>query len=149
MSETRYNRDLADEICRRMSEGESLRQVCRDKGIPESTVRQWVRDNREGFALQYQAARALQVEAWSDLIIEIGNRDDLDAQEKRVRIDSLKWLMARIVPKKWGDRLLVAGEADSPIQHLHKQVNLSDLSDAQLGALENFTKSLMVDATPD
>jgi hypothetical protein len=97
--------------------------------------------------MRYQTARVLQVEAWGDLIIEIGNRDDLDAQEKRVRIDSLKWLMSRIVPKKWGDRLLVAGEADSPIQHLHKQVNLSDLSEAQLGALENFTKSLLIDAT--
>lgn len=149
MPETRYTRAFADEVCRRLAEGASLREVCRDHGIAESSVRQWVCDNRDNFAMRYQTARVLQVEAWGDLIIEIGNRDDLDAQEKRVRIDSLKWLMSRIVPKKWGDRLLVAGEADSPIQHLHKQVNLSDLSEAQLGALENFTKSLLVEAKPD
>jgi transposase-like protein len=143
MTETRYTRKFADEVCRRLAEGDSLREVCRDHGMAESSVRQWVRDNRDNFAVRYQTARVLQVEAWSDLIIEIGNRDDLDPQEKRVRIDSLKWLMSRIVPKKWGDRLLVAGEVDSPIYHLHKQVQLSDLSDAQLDALDNFTQSLL------
>ena len=54
--------------------------------------------------------------------------------------------MSRIVPKKWGDRLLVAGDVDSPIQHLHRQVTLTDLSDAQIDALDGFTKSLLVDA---
>jgi hypothetical protein len=101
---------------------------------------------RDNFAARYQTARFLQVEAWSDLIIEIGNREDLDAQEKRVRIDTLKWLMSRIVPKKWGDRLLVAGDADSPIQHLHRQVKLTDLSDAQIDALDGFTKSLLAES---
>ena len=149
MTETRYTREFADEVCRRLAEGASLREVCQDHGVPESSVRQWVRDNRDNFSVRYQTARVLQVEAWSDLIIEIGNRDDLDAPEKRVRIDSLKWLMSRIVPKEWGDRLLVAGDVEAPIQHLHKQVQLSDLSDVQLDALDKFTKSLLIEAQPD
>jgi hypothetical protein len=149
MTETRYTREFADEVCRRLAEGASLREVCRDHGMPESSVRQWVRDNRDNFSVRYQTARVLQVEAWGDLIIEIGNRDDLDPQEKRVRIDSLKWLMSRIVPKKWGDRLVVAGEADSPIHHLHKHVQLSDLSDVQLDALDKFTQSVLIEANQD
>ena len=52
-------------------------------GYRSRRVRQWVRDNRDNFAVRYQTARILQVEAWGDLIIEIGNRDDLDPQEKR------------------------------------------------------------------
>jgi transposase-like protein len=149
MTETRYTRDFADEVCRRLAEGNSLREVCRDHGIAESSVRQWVRDNRDDFAMRYQTARVLQVEAWSDLIIEIGNRDDLDPQEKRVRIDSLKWLMSRIVPKKWGDRLLVAGDPESPLQVMHSQVSLSELTDPQLDALQRFTQSLLIDVTQD
>jgi terminase small subunit-like protein len=149
MTETRYTREFADEVCRRLAEGASLREVCRDHGVPESSVRQWVRDNRDNFSVRYQTARVLQVEAWGDLIIEIGNRDDLDPQEKRVRIDSLKWLMSRIVPKKWGDRLLVAGDVEAPIQHLHKQVQLSDLSDVQLDALDKFTQSVLIEANQD
>jgi hypothetical protein len=149
MTETRYTREFADEVCRRLAEGASLREVCRDHGIPESSVRQWVRDNRDNFSVRYQTARVLQVEAWGDLIIEIGNRDDLDAPEKRVRIDSLKWLMSRIVPKKWGDRLLVAGDESSPVHHLHKAASLTDLTDAQLEALDKFTQSLLIEAQPD
>ena len=67
-----------------MSEGDLLRQVCCDYSVPESTVRQWVRDDRESFAAHYQAARGLQVESWSNKIIELANRDDLEPNDKRV-----------------------------------------------------------------
>jgi transposase-like protein len=53
MPETRYTPEFAAEVCRRMSEGDSLRQVCRDNDIAEATVRQWARDDRQGFASQY------------------------------------------------------------------------------------------------
>jgi hypothetical protein len=143
MTETRYSPGFAAEVCRRMSEGESLRQVCRDTGMPEATVRTWVRDNREDFATQYQAARMLQVESWSDQIIELANRDDLDPADKRVRVDSLKWLMSKLVPKRWGERLLVAGDADSPVQLLHQRVDLAVLSPQQLDALERLADALI------
>ena len=143
MPETRYTPEFAAEVCRRMSEGDSLRQVCRDNGFPESTVRQWVRDNRDDFASQYQAARVLQVESWSDLIIELSNRDDLDPQDKRVRVDTLKWLMSKLAPKRYGERLLVAGEAENPLQVMHHQVSLSSLSNDQLDALGRFTTAMI------
>jgi hypothetical protein len=111
--------------------------------MPEATVRQWVRDNREDFATQYQAARILQVESWSDQIIELANRDALDPADKRVRVDSLKWLMSKLVPKRWGERLLVAGDADSPVQLLHQKVDLSAVSTQQLDALERLADSLI------
>ena len=139
MTETRYTGEFAAEVCRRMAEGASLREVCRDNGVAEATVRQWVRDNREGFAARYHAARVLQVESWSDQIIEIGNREDLDPQDKRLRCDNLKWLMSKLLPKRYGDRLLVAGDAESPLQVLHQQVSVEDLSNDQLDALDRFT----------
>lgn len=125
-----------------MSEGDSLRKICRDNGMAEATVRQWVRDDREGFAAQYHAARALQVEAWSDQIVEIANREDLDPHDKRVRVDTLKWLMSKLAPRRYGDRLLVAGEAESPLHVIHRQVSLDSLTDEQLDALERFTTAL-------
>src|ERR1051325_2910649 len=136
MPETRYTPERANEICRRMSEGEPLRQICRDLGMPESSVRQWCRDDRSGFAAQYHEARRLQIECWSDEIVLIANRDDLEPQDKRVRIDTFKWLMSKLFPKNWGERLLVAGEAENPLRVLHEQVNLDRLTSEQLGALE-------------
>ena len=143
VTETRYTPEFAEKVCERMAEGASLREVCRDNGMPESSVRQWVRDDRDGFAARYQAARALQAESWSDQIIEIGNREDLDPQDKRVRCDNLKWLMSKLLPKRYGDRLLVAGDAENPLQVLHQQVSVVDLSDDQLAALDKFMQSLI------
>jgi hypothetical protein len=140
--ETRYTPQFAADVVRRMSEGDSLRKICRDNGMAEATVRQWVRDDREGFAAQYQAARMLQVESWSDQIVEIANREDLDPHDKRVRVDTLKWLMSKLVPKRYGDRLLVAGEAENPLQVMHSQVSLDNLTPEQLDMLERFATRL-------
>jgi AcrR family transcriptional regulator len=126
-----------------MAEGSSLREICRASGVAESSVRQWVRDDRDGFAARYQEARALQVESWSDQILELANRDDLEPNDKRVRVDALKWLMSKLVPKKWGERLLVAGDADSPLQVLHKQADLAALTNVQLAGLEQFAKTMI------
>jgi hypothetical protein len=85
----------------------------------------------------------LQAESWSDQIIEIGNREDLDPQDKRLRCDNLKWLMSKLLPKRYGDRLLVAGDAENPLQVLHQQVSVVDLTDDQLAALDKFMQSLI------
>lgn len=54
MSDNRYTPALAAEICQHLSEGEPLRQICRDPGMPpESSVRAWASDKPE-FAAQYQ-----------------------------------------------------------------------------------------------
>jgi hypothetical protein len=143
VTDSRYTPELADDILRHVSEGEPLRQVCRDKSVPESTVRQWARDDRDGFAAKYEAARRMQVDAWADEIVLIANREDLDANDKRVRIDTLKWLCSKLVPRRYGDRLLMAGDPENPIQHLHQQVSLTELTDDQLDALQKFTESLM------
>ncbi len=58
----------------------------------------------------------------------LGNRDDLEPHDKRVRCDNLKWLLSKLAPKKFGERLLVAGDAEAPLQMLHRQVSLHKLS---------------------
>jgi terminase small subunit-like protein len=116
MTETRYTPELAADILRCVSEGTPLRQVRREKGLPEATARGWFRDDRDGLAAKYEAARRMQVDAWADEIVLLANRDDLDAHDKRVRIDTLEWLCSKLVPRRYGDRLLVAGDAESPLQ---------------------------------
>jgi hypothetical protein len=73
--------DLCGEASRRHEatqgshSGGPLQTYAAAESQAESTVRQWVRDDRDGFAARYQVARTLQVESGSDQIIEIVNRE--------------------------------------------------------------------------
>ncbi len=126
-----------DEICARVSTGESLRSVCRDEGFPAApTIRLWVvMDTPKGVSAQYARAREAQMEAWSDEITEIaddGTNDwmtvkrggeDVEVENKevvnrsRLRVDTRKWLMSKIAPKKYAERIQaeVTGSDGGPI----------------------------------
>ena len=145
MTDSRYTPELAADILRCVSEGSTLRQVCRDKGIPESSARTWFREDRDGLAARYEAARRMQIDAFVDEIVLLANRDDLNANDKRVWIDTLKWIASKIAPRRYGERLLVAGDAENPLQVIHQQVSLNELTDDQLEALERFTATLLRD----
>ena len=88
----------------------------------------------------------MQIDAWVDEVVETACRDDLDPQDKRVRCDAYKWIASKIAPKRYGDRLLVAGDPENPLQMLHQQVSLGALTGAQLDALENFCERMITAA---
>src|SRR5690606_19591163 len=110
-----YTQEAADEICRRLSEGETLRAICRDMGIPIGTVLGWVRDDREGFSEQYARARELGYEVMADEIIDIAVRGSGDWQRDRLRGDARKWLLDKAPLRRYGDRVTLAGDADAPL----------------------------------
>jgi hypothetical protein len=116
-----YTKATGDAICEHMSHGKTLREVCRmDNMPPAPTVRGWVLADVDGFAEQYARARMLQAEAWADSIVEIaddgtgdiwtdenGNeRTNSDViQRSRLRVDTRKWLLAKLHPKQYGDKI--------------------------------------------
>lgn len=120
-------------ICERLGLGESLRQICEDGDMPsKSTVMRWLHDQQE-FRDQYARAREAQAEHWAEEIIEISDDDSHDAitdpesgitkqnsefiARSRLRVDTRKWLMARMAPKKYGDKITqeVTGADGSPL----------------------------------
>jgi hypothetical protein len=139
-----YTPALADTICKRISEGESLRAICRGPGMPsEGTVRGWAREDRDGFGSRYRLARELQLDHWADVIIDIADEGDRDPRDRQVRIEARKWVMSKLAPRRYGDRLLVAGEAENPLRVLHEQVSVEKLSSDQLSALETFALAML------
>lgn len=55
-----YTAEIAQRILSELRGGRSLRAVCRDQGMPRhSTVRQWVTDDRQGFATLYRQVRKI------------------------------------------------------------------------------------------
>lgn len=131
---TVYDHDVAMEIVRRIGEGESLRAICRDEGMPsEGSVRGWVIDNREGFAAHYTQARMSQAVRWGEEILEIAddasndwmasNKPDSEAyvlngehtRRSHMRIEARKWLLSKVLPKVYGDKLDLRTEGDGTI----------------------------------
>src|ERR1700730_12709917 len=144
MTQTSYTRELADAICGRMAEGESLRSICRDPGMPtEATVRGWSVRDHDGFDARYRQARMLMLESWADEIVDIADEADRDPRDRQIRCDVRKWLMSKLAPRRYGDKVTVGGDPESPLRVLHDQVSLEELSLAQLDALEAFTTAMI------
>lgn len=99
-----YTDDLAVELCTQIAEGRSLRKICDREDMPAlRTVMYWLRDN-ESFLQQYTRAREEQAESYADEIIDIADTEP-DANKARVRVDSRKWVVSKLLPKKYGDKL--------------------------------------------
>lgn len=118
-----FTQETADTICLRMSEGESLREICRDESMPSTaSVMRWAHAN-EAFREQYARAREDLLEHWAEEINEIadnGSNDWMKRSEKkgggyevngehiarsRLRVDTRKWLLSKLAAKKYGDRV--------------------------------------------
>lgn len=130
-----YSEELADLICNRLTEGESLRKICLDEGMPHAgTVCRWL-VKHPAFREQYTLAREAQAELHADEIVEISDDGHNDWMEKHfgedtrwvengeairrsaLRIDTRKWVASRLLPKKYGDKLAVGGDKTmDPIQ---------------------------------
>lgn len=136
-----FTQELADAICERLADGESLRAICADEAMPaRATVFKWLADN-PAFSDQYAHARAEQADAIFDDILDIADdgsndwmeRKDADEQNigwrengealrrSALRVDARKWVLAKLAPKKYGDKatLALTGEGGGPVEMVH------------------------------
>ena len=94
-----------------MSEGESLRAICLDRGMPsEGTVRGWAVRDVDGFGERYRAARQILLEYWSDEIVSIADDEECDPRSRQIRTGVRQWLMSKLVSRRYGDNVQIAGD---------------------------------------
>lgn len=112
---TTYTEDLANEICRRIMEGESLRSIVETEGMPNrSTVHLWLATKSQ-FSDQYARAREDQADTLADELIELAD-NATDVNKARLQIDTRKWAASKLKPKKYGDKLdMTTNGKDLPI----------------------------------
>lgn len=117
---TKYTQELADRFCTEIATGSSLRTACKADDMPApSTIFKWIREHEE-FSKQYAKATEERTEAMSEDILDIadnGTNDYMESedgkmqyngdsvQRARLRVDTRKWLMSKMKPKKYGDKL--------------------------------------------
>lgn len=141
-----YTQEIADEICERLSKGESLLSICKEERFPsEFAVRNWALQDREGFASKYAHARDLGLDTIADQVLEIADdgRNDTYRDEEgkivvdydhiarsKLRFDARRWYLSKLAPKKYGDATMLK-HADADGNTLHVEVTrVSDVPKA-------------------
>ncbi|MGC0869636.1 UNVERIFIED_ORG: hypothetical protein C7430_110199 [Pantoea agglomerans] len=103
-----YLPEVAADICSLLADGESLRKVCERAGMPnKATVFRWLAQHDE-FRDQYAKATETRADAIFEEMFDIadGVAEEAAAVGKaRLRIDTRKWALARMNPKKYGDKV--------------------------------------------
>ena len=100
--------ELFKEVLLRIAEGKPLKALGREMNFSDSSFRYWVaRDPKRVEA--YGDARLFQAEAYEDVIVDAAFDETEDPQRSRLKVDALKWVMARNHPKRYGDKLDVTG----------------------------------------
>lgn len=120
---TKYTQLLADKICEQLSEGISLRTVCKAEDMPSAaSVFTWLRTKAQ-FLEQYARAKEASSDAMAEDILDIADDGTNDwmvihrgghttevpnnevLQRSKLRVDTRKWLMSKMKPKKYADKL--------------------------------------------
>lgn len=120
-----FDQSKADAICRRLENGESLRSAATAEGTTHSVVLFWAKERPE-FADQYARAREIGYALLADEIIAISDENDFEpvpgesgddpkevrfdsaaVARNRLRVDSRKWMLSKMLPKVYGDKLAV------------------------------------------
>ncbi|CAN7520950.1 hypothetical protein LJR071_003540 [Pseudomonas sp. LjRoot71] len=129
---TAYSDLVAAKLCAYIADGMSLRNVCKQPGMPSmTTVLRWLGDDAmAAFRMQYACAREAQADLLAEQILDIadeectmvradkhGSNDDdgeghtevvfdsTAVARNRLRVDARKWLASKMAPKKYGDKL--------------------------------------------
>lgn len=118
-----FDQAIADEFCANIAAGESMRTACKPAHMPaRATIFNWLRTNQD-FLDQYTRAKVESADAMLEDIFDIaddGQNDYMETtygdqsiyrinpealQRSKLRVETRKWAMAKLQPKKYGDKL--------------------------------------------
>ena len=155
-----YSEEIANTICERLADGESLLGILENgDGMPAyRTVMQWL-EAHEDFAQNYARSRAVHADREFERIQQIaddGSNDWIESNDpnnpgyrlngeniarSRLRVDTLKWRLGRMAPKKYGDRAAIemTGADGGPILTRDETQGLGAVKAALLTMMQRST----------
>jgi hypothetical protein len=126
-----FNQAIADAVCDMLEDGASLRKACESVGTTHSTIIHWTKEN-EAFLNQYTRAREVGYKLLADEIIDIADEKEVQVRydgedttldlsptaiaRNRLRVDTRKWMLSKMLPKIYGDKLELSGDKENPLQ---------------------------------
>jgi hypothetical protein len=121
---------IVDKVCDIIRNGNSLRKACKELKINCDQFYKYIDNDETGQRKeQYTRATDERVEVMADEILEISDdssRDTISTEKgdipdnewinrSRLRVDARKWLMSKMRPSKYGDKLDITSK-DEKIQ---------------------------------
>ena len=107
---------LAD-ICADVAAGEPVHASIKAHGISARRFYATL-DGSEKAAECYARAKSIGMDRMADDTLRVADDPNLDPNDKRVRVDTRKWLLSKLAPKKYGDRTILSNDPDNPIPPL-------------------------------
>lgn len=120
--------EILDKVCALLEKGISARQALKEDGMPQSsTFFKWLSEERS-FSEQYARACESRADAIFEDILNIADDNSKDTriaedgkeltdhdviQRSRLRVDARKWVLSKMMPKKYGDRLDLTTDGES------------------------------------
>lgn len=86
-----------------ISKGLSIRKSCDAVGMSDSTFMLHIR--KPEYSEQYAQAMEKRADALFDQIIDIADEGSGDYMRDRLRVDARKWVVSKMLPKKYGDKI--------------------------------------------
>lgn len=107
-----------------MRSGLSAFKACKAAGVNQSTFNDWLNAD-PALAADYARAREDLLEMMASDLLDIADRpvgstesggtDSGAVADKKVQIDTRKWLLSKLAPKKYGDKIEVSGDPANPL----------------------------------
>lgn len=119
-----FSQVLFDQICDRIADGDSLRTICRDKGMPnKASVFKWLAED-PALSDQYARAREAQADSLVDDMLAIADDTSREPNDRRVAVDARKWVASKLRPKAYGDKLDLSGNVGFSVTISDDDANL-------------------------
>lgn len=110
-----FSEEVFAEMLERIACGDSVRAICDEHGFPSrKTFYGWVLRN-EDLRERYETALVARHYALADETLEIadepvgslesGATDSGAVQKQRLQVDTRKWILSKLVPKKYGEKV--------------------------------------------
>lgn len=135
-----YTQEIADEICARMIEGESLVSICKDDHIPSRvTVYDWM-DAHPDFRTRCARAREGLADYLVDEIEELArNTTEENYNSMKLKISTKQWRAMKMAPRLYGDRTVteLTGANGGAIQlEAKRTINFENVDEESLQQIE-------------
>jgi len=127
--------EICDMVLSGMRSGLSAFKACEAAGVHQSTFNVWLNQD-SALAADYARAREDLIERMANEVLELsdsdvglqpnGKRDWAAVQKHKLQVDTRKWLLSKLAPKKYGERLEIAGDKENPL-HMKQTFDASKL----------------------